>query len=362
VYVLGALMAVNTALLFVLINVAFYFIPALKNGGLDAPNAASFGDSLSRVYPGLTSAEINALLQETWSLGLMYQPFTMFREPPHAGTYVNVSTAGFRKSLNQGPWPPDPRQFNVFVFGGSTTFGYGVPDSDTVSSHLGKQLAEAGARQVSVYNFGRGSYYSSQERILFAELLQSGFVPDAAVFVDGLNDFFFDKPDHSELIERVLGGSSNLLPLIVQKVPVVKAFVAQRTLHSLSEQETPPSGEVVDAAIARYLANKAVTERLASAYGIRTLFVWQPVPTYEYDLAQHPFAKGGFGRNGYPRAGYPKMAEAVRANRLGENFVWCADIQRGLAEPLYVDKVHYSGRLSALLATCISRPLSRTVG
>ena len=38
----------------------------------------------------------------------------------------------------------------------------------------------------------------------------------------------------------------------------------------------------------------------------------------------------------------------------GANFVWCADIQAGVAEPLYVDRVHYSGAMNARIARCIA--------
>ena len=40
-----------------------------------------------------------------------------------------------------------------------------------------------------VYNFGCGRYYSTQERVLFEQLVSSGAVPDLAVFLDG--------PDHA---------------------------------------------------------------------------------------------------------------------------------------------------------------------
>ena len=48
-----------------------------------------------------------------------------------------------------------------------------------------------GTREPRVYNFGRGSYYSSQERILFEQLAVAGHVPDLAVFIDGGSDFVF---------------------------------------------------------------------------------------------------------------------------------------------------------------------------
>ena len=67
-------------------------------------------------------------------------------------------------------------------------------------------------------------------------------------------------------------------------------------------------------------------------------------------------AKGGtasFGGHEYSRFGYPWMAEYVRSNPLGPNFLWCADIQEGVEELLYVDQVHYSPGMSDRLAGCI---------
>src|SRR5205085_1642822 len=51
-------------------------------------------------------------------------------------------------------------------------------------------------RPVRVYNFGRGHYYLSQERVLYERMVVAGMVPDLAVFVDGLNDLYYfeDEP------------------------------------------------------------------------------------------------------------------------------------------------------------------------
>src|SRR6185503_15185425 len=103
-----------------------------------------------------------------------YEAFTQFCERPFHGRFVNVSENGFRVSAQQGPWPPDADNFNIFLFGGSTTFGYGLPDSQTVASYLQDDLAARSSPHVRVYNFGRGSYVSEQERVLFEELLLAG--------------------------------------------------------------------------------------------------------------------------------------------------------------------------------------------
>ena len=51
------------------------------------------------------------------------------------------------------------------------------------------------------------------------------------------------------------------------------------------------------------------------------------------------------------------MEDRVKESPPGVDFVWCADIQESLQEPLYVDKVHYTARMSNLLATTIGDAL-----
>jgi hypothetical protein len=72
---------------------------------------------------------------------------------------------------------------NVFVSAGSTTFGYGVPDDQTITSHLQEPLPPVGERTVRVYDFRHGSYCSTQERILFAKRTALGYVPDLGDFL-----------------------------------------------------------------------------------------------------------------------------------------------------------------------------------
>jgi hypothetical protein len=46
----------------------------------------------------------------------------------------------------------------------------------------------------------------------------------------------------------------------------------------------------------------------------------------------------------------------LRSNTItNSNFVWCADLQENLREPLYVDAVHYTASFSQTIAREISR-------
>ena len=169
IYRSTALVFFNLLLLFIFLNVAIAVAVSVRNiFSLENPITDKYEEAaLTKVYPGKTRKEIRDLLHETWSRPYIYEPFTQFKERPYRGKYVNVDVNGFRFSAGQASWPPDPAAFNVFVFGGSTTFGYGVTDAETITSYLQTYFREQLRIPARVYNFGRGYYNSTQERIPF---------------------------------------------------------------------------------------------------------------------------------------------------------------------------------------------------
>lgn len=333
----------------------------------------------AKAYPGRTEEEIASILDETWSRPLVYAPFVEFREAPFKGRWVNVDEAGFRASQEQGPWPPAKE--SVFVFGGSTTFGYGVPDGETIASFLQEEL-RASAPTVSVYNFGCGYYFSTQERLLFERLLSEGRAPTLAIFIDGLNEFYFgEDPMFADRLRRAAEPSRPAWVEGIRSLPVSRALIAlgrkvapppkappvpgrqQQTLafggrNKTAASRMPAPGGCadpgrIDLAIGRYLGNKQLIEAAAASAKVRVLFDWQPIPVYRYDRSHHATATS-FGKHECAGAGYPVMEERSKLGELGDDFLWSADIQEGLAEPLYVDTVHYGKGLAEPLARHIA--------
>lgn len=372
-----ALIAVNTVVLLVLVNVLCWIVLEARtairgsrhrNELVDTFLETHKGVDFGKVYPGVGKEALTQLLYETWSRPYVFEPFTQFKERPFAGTYVNVHEAGFRYSENQATWPPDKSHFNVFVFGGSSTFGYGVADHQTVPSQLQKILRDKFGTNICLYNFGRGYYYSVQERVLFENLALSGFDIDLAVFIDGLNDFFHDDniPANSALLEAFIRrtnegpeSSTSLGKELLRRLP---AHQLGTLLLARPETQPPPEEDFVfdnedekraERAVARYLDNKRMTEHVASGRNVKVLFVWQPVPTFRYDLRHHLFRTGAFGRHALSRLGYQKMQAALSdtsGQKELQGLVWLADMQEDLRMPLYVDSAHYSAFMSQLIA------------
>ena len=362
-YRFAALTLLNTVLFFVFLNVVLWVAieisHALKPERLAGP-LGFYGKDAYKAYPGWREEDVKTLLEESWGRGdqwFEYEPFTGYRERPFNGKFMHNTPDGFRLSKNQVPWPPRPDNFNVFVFGGSTTYGYGLPDDQTIASYLSDCVAAGHSPvPVAVYNFGRGSYFSSQELLLFQQLLKAGHVPRLAIFIDGLNDFDHPagEPRFAGNFRRFMAGQAppsgrwDYIPVVAmarklserwQKPQVVKLpdFADQATLQG-----------VID----RWLANKKMIESIAGGFGVRTIFVWQPVPVYKYDLRYHYFlhADRNFGVYLRSKYGYAMMNNERAAGKLGDDTLWLADMQQDKHEMLYVDAVHYNAPFSREIA------------
>ncbi len=345
------------------------------------PVSQRYHGLLKKVYPDLTEKEIDNLLTETWTRKFSYAPFIQYKETAFAGKYVNVDENGFRKTKNQGPWPPDPHFFNVYLFGGSTTFGYGVADNDTIASYLQNYLENLNLdRKPKIYNFGRASYYSSQERILFETLITKNNVPDMAIFIDGLNDFYrgyqTDEPwmtnNLADFMSHKFQKSKYLFKEIIRATPFYRlslylkrhfGFPKEYGTNLIREElevDRPENKKLFnDFVIQRYASNKKMIEAIADAYNIKVGFVWQPVPSYDYDLKYHLFLrKGAFKYFESMKFGYPDVEAKSKEGFFGENFIWAANIQSNAKESLYVDSCHYTVGMSKLLAEFIGEKLS----
>ncbi len=341
---------------------------------------------LTKVYPGYSQKEIDRLVNETWIRGgLEFEPFTQFKERAYKSKYVNVSPDGYRLTVPQGPWPPDPNAFNIFLFGGSTTFNYGVADYETTATYLQQDVQAAFPnKHIWVYNFGRGFYYSSQELILFERLLLKQYRPDMAIFIDGLNDFgvgYEDKPGNTDELHRYIDSvnrdtaPSVALSSLVEQIPLVRfaeylktfgkkpIYRAPKAQTKGEEENTYGNQDVLTGVITRYFENKKMIESLAASYAITSVFVIQPVPFYEYDLKYHIFYNGSdphLGMNRpcdnlcYVKYGYPLLASYLKKQDSEKNLIWLADMQEKEHKALYVDSVHYTAYLSKMVAQKIS--------
>ena len=249
----------------------------------------------------------------------------------------------------------------MFLFGGSTAFGIGLPDDQTIASYLQECSPENHPpKRLAVYNFGRSGYFSSQELVLFQQLLNAGFVPQAAVFIDGVNDFWQadGQPSFTDRLRRFMDGKPESTPL--DSLPMIQAahWMRQRWAKPQPQQATLADTVVLEGVIRRWLANKKMIEVMGAAFGVRTIFVWQPIAIYKYDLRYHFLSPDrGLARGDRVKRGYALMENLRAQGTLGSDVLWLADMQQDKHENVYVDQWHYTAPFSKEIAAQICNSL-----
>lgn len=241
--------------------------------------------------------EVNDLDRVERSVTSSYRPYVVWRAIPD--TTVDGMTSdscGFRVTPPLGSMPAGDTM-KVFAFGGSAMWGDGVGNAHTISYYLQEVLPQRLNRPVVVRNFAQMAHASTQELIELILQLREGRIPDLVVFYDGFNDVgaaYESGIAGTHFSLNPIKGRIEGDPLAMGQLPLA-ARIFSRTntfllLSSLGVIEslhpvTPPTCyadmgiETEDLALQivdTYLDNASVAESLGTAYGFRTVFVWQP--------------------------------------------------------------------------------------
>jgi hypothetical protein len=253
-----------------------------------------------------------------------WQPYSYFRPKAFQGQTITIGDDGLRATWRP-PAPVGDRpagdSVKVLMLGGSSLWGFGARDDQTIPSLLARMLRERG-RRVEIRNLSGIGYVSTQEVITLSLELQAGYRPDVVVFFDGVND------TASALLEKEAGLTTNEINRrnefnLLQSAPRLSTALASRLLKDSAAYrfaqavrirltgETVasnglPSEEAVQLlaadVVARYTANVKTVEILAQGYGFRHFFFWQPViftkpmlaPFEGEELAKYAWAESAF--------------------------------------------------------------------
>jgi hypothetical protein len=222
-----------------------------------------------------------------------YHAFTVWRRGPYRGKYINIDERGIRFTPGSDC---SANSFKVFVFGGSQIWGTGVPDWGTVPAYLETGLQNYKPGPVCVVNFGESGYVSTQNVIQLILQLQSGNIPDIAIFIEGPTDIYSAyQSGRSGLHENFEGIAAR-----VERRDEPKSSLSIRLLESsflfrvVSEQVAKLQGPqkpsrprtyvtmnvdanvLADGIIRTYLNNQQVVAALAQQYRFEHHFFWSP--------------------------------------------------------------------------------------
>ena len=113
-----------------------------------------------------------------------YIPFIEWRHKPFSSETLNIDENGYRLNGEPGPTSKDPINTVSFgFFGGSTMWGTGVDDGNTIPAHF--QVLDS---RFHVTNFGERGFNSRQNLNELINLTVTQTAPQIVVFYGGYND------------------------------------------------------------------------------------------------------------------------------------------------------------------------------
>jgi len=253
-------------------------------------------------YGGASQEEVARVLEDfagLASLGFAYEPFVAASEPLYASTNVNIVADEVGAPMRQsGSRFRGNGSSIVFVLGGSTTFGYNVPDRAAWPAALEEILNEQAERAgfqatIEVRNYGRAFYYPYQEALLLLDLLRLGHRPSLVLFMDGFNlGEESDSPVVSrQFLDRFAGSQNEGPPSLLTALGTTPmGRFATALQRRLSGAPPGPSRSAAAPADPRLVANRFIqSKHLAAAvcrqYGIPVMFFLQPIAPHGYSPA-----------------------------------------------------------------------------
>jgi lysophospholipase L1-like esterase len=222
-------------------------------------------------------------------LRIRYIPYMGFTETPYASPTINVDALGRRRVPGSCE---RPGHVTLWMFGGSTMFGYGAPDDGTIPAYLA-QMLNARGRCTRVINFGTGSWQSSQSVVQLTRALAQGGRPDAVVFYDGINDAMtiLDGAPPGDIdplagarLKRALDAPPGMLEALARSSVLVRILRnhvwvrVRQAAHDPRERAASNIKALAPAAAAVYSENVRMVDALAAEYGFNAYFFLQPYP------------------------------------------------------------------------------------
>lgn len=228
-----------------------------------------------------------------------WKPYVYWRTSPFQGKYINIGEDNLRKT-----WNPKSQDVDVivFMFGGSTIWGWGARDDYTIPSLLSKILFDEYQIKAKVINYGEVGYVSTQEVIALMTLLQKNNRPNFVIFLDGLNDICSTlrtgqlgmtgvpwnelERKRSFHLEQA-GVFKQLVSLYAQHSFLYSGFIQAMGTIKQKEPLKEHQATLISEIMKVYLENIKTVDALAKSYHFESLFYWQPTITTKKTLTPY---------------------------------------------------------------------------
>ena len=261
--------------------------PAALEAG-SSGTITSSGSDVRFAFEG--KAWARELFNEFKAASQLPDPILGARNGDFRGQVLNI------RDGTRATWTPLKPELTVWYFGGSTMYGFGQRDDNTIPSIVAKLAAKDGIKIRSV-NFGVSADVNWVETIRLAEALSSKREgPDLIVFYDGSNEIGLG-------FERVDGGDRDVSHS--GRVSLSDAERSARAKQLTLQPELDPVARAnlaAERSAAQYRRGVLAARSLAKTRGISVVHFWQPQPFARQARDADPelYARLGFDLNLLP--------------------------------------------------------------
>jgi lysophospholipase L1-like esterase len=277
-------------------------------------------DSRENYYPRLPVFENIEWAEAYWkeyeeSKELFFKPLITWDREEYHGRHINVDSRGVRKTWN--PKHDKEKAFGtIYIFGGSTLWGFGARDEHTIPSYLSRILKDKGYN-FTVFNYGESAYNIKQEIIQLSLLLQEGHKPDYVIFYDGANEVYaayqsgeagtlmnlasirkkFEMKQLTPVQQIVFGikdtiKSSSLIYMGVSRI--LAYFSSSEFLKASDKYQEHELRSLGNEIVEEYAKSIEFLDGLSRAYGFKYLCLWHPTIYTEHELTEEENALSEF--------------------------------------------------------------------
>ena len=292
------------------------------------------------------------IYREDGQLRTRYEPYVAWTRRPFAGETTTINDAGNRVT----PAPGDREGSvagHVRFFGGSTMWGTGVDDRNTIPAHF-----NALHPGYAVENHGEAGYISRQGLARVIDLYERGEPMDLVIFYDGCNDLYtlcredVTLTGHREQAKmaRILTKSSAVADGLVGSTLEVARAIAQEL--GLGEDEPgvlcPDDPEFAQRVAETMVNNWRIARHVTQLAGGEFHAFLQPVATLGSPNTEYLGDRTRGRRARCYLTVYPLVQKIIREE--GED--WMHDLTDAfdVEEYLYIDSCHVNARGNEIIA------------
>ena len=327
----------------------------------------------------MSEEDVLQLYLETWiNRSFSYSQFLEHVESPTSGKFVNITEEFGRKVEN-----PSTCNKRFFFYGGSTTWGYNVADYQTIPAYFLKELIKNNYNNYCVYNFGGGSYFSTQENIRFQKHLLKEKIKqnDFVFFIDGNNETGFRKTRATDFLTEAFKPTNEkswnmyklVFPTFIKSLPIIQ--FSNKLLKRLNidlDENVRQAGSIKstpDDLLTVYQTNIEIRSAVCNIKKINCYSFLQPFATVHgvyFSERDGIKLKIGDPLGGAPEIGKfgDMSAELKKKYSILKNANGKIDITSAIdshKELTYIDSSHYSPGANALIAKRIYQEIKENL-